>query len=243
MKIIMQELNCGNIVRVECLYHKGTDLYNGYRRIGIENINRENIPQYIRIKKGYFRTFLPLQRNNKCGKCLEEGHTDADCKNDWVCRYCKNSGHKAFNCPKKEADFPVLRVANQQIEKQSEENIRHENKQPNSTETEKKDDTAEKPKPKINDQITNGVTVNLQNRFEKLGNDDEEDENDFETAEQQLAMSTDSESDQPEPESENKQETSSDEIFSEETKIEILNRWKTATPRKKKTELKNRRKC
>jgi hypothetical protein len=34
-----------------------------------------------------------------CTKCLQEGHTFANCANDWVCMVCKKSGHKRIDCP------------------------------------------------------------------------------------------------------------------------------------------------
>ncbi|CAC5370225.1 CNBP [Mytilus coruscus] len=34
----------------------------------------------------------------KCIKCLQTGHTQETCDNDWVCNSCGKSGHKAKKC-------------------------------------------------------------------------------------------------------------------------------------------------
>ena len=39
------------------------------------------------------------KREQKCLKCLEQGHTIATCENDWRCVQCKQPGHKKVDCP------------------------------------------------------------------------------------------------------------------------------------------------
>lgn len=36
--------------------------------------------------------------DSKCGKCMQIGHTFAQCHNDWKCRSCGESGHKSDIC-------------------------------------------------------------------------------------------------------------------------------------------------
>ncbi|KAK3106904.1 hypothetical protein FSP39_002519 [Pinctada imbricata] len=38
--------------------------------------------------------------NQKCTKCLQEGHVSSDCTNNQVCRSRNEEGHIAANCPK-----------------------------------------------------------------------------------------------------------------------------------------------
>lgn len=39
-----------------------------------------------------------VNKNLKCSKCLEVGHTIHTCKNDWKCTQCSTSGHKRGQC-------------------------------------------------------------------------------------------------------------------------------------------------
>ncbi|CAG2187982.1 CNBP [Mytilus edulis] len=41
---------------------------------------------------------VDTRTNIKCNKCLQEGHKSYECPNDWVCRTCGGSGHKASYC-------------------------------------------------------------------------------------------------------------------------------------------------
>ena len=36
--------------------------------------------------------------NHSCGKYLQDGHRTYECLNDWVCKKCKQSGHKSGDC-------------------------------------------------------------------------------------------------------------------------------------------------
>ena len=55
------------------------------------------------IKVGMFRATIyhvgQSPRTQTCGKCLQEGHRFNECDNDWVCRSCKECGHKIADCP------------------------------------------------------------------------------------------------------------------------------------------------
>ncbi|VDI28007.1 Hypothetical predicted protein [Mytilus galloprovincialis] len=41
---------------------------------------------------------VDTRTNITCNKCLQEGHKSYECPNDWVCRTCGGSGHKASYC-------------------------------------------------------------------------------------------------------------------------------------------------
>ena len=38
-------------------------------------------------------------KNDKCSKCLQQGHHVSKCPNEWMCTQCLTSGHKRSDCP------------------------------------------------------------------------------------------------------------------------------------------------
>ena len=66
------------------------------------------MPRYIKI--GKYQALLIYKGQPvinpwaKCNKCLQTGHKQDSCQNDWKCKSCGKSGHKAKDCMEGETD-------------------------------------------------------------------------------------------------------------------------------------------
>ncbi|CAC5380921.1 unnamed protein product [Mytilus coruscus] len=96
-------------------------------RLVISKTLDKPIPRNLPIGKYFGRIFhagQPEFQNNKtgvmeertCHKCLKPGHMLFQCPNDWVCKICKESGHKMIDCQK---HFQDVDKARQQAENDS----------------------------------------------------------------------------------------------------------------------------
>ncbi|KAK3107084.1 hypothetical protein FSP39_006802 [Pinctada imbricata] len=78
-----------------------TNCENGDRIAIVANL-AEPLPVSMEI--GRYRAIIRHKgqpnENQKCTKCLQEGHVSRDCTNNQVCRSCNEEGHIAANCPK-----------------------------------------------------------------------------------------------------------------------------------------------
>lgn len=80
-----------------------TNCLTGDRIIICNGPLAEDIPRSIKIGKYRATVLYRGQPNNngrpkQCSKCLQEGHLNRDCHNDWVCKQCGGSGHKQSEC-------------------------------------------------------------------------------------------------------------------------------------------------
>ncbi|VDI75943.1 Hypothetical predicted protein [Mytilus galloprovincialis] len=65
----------------------------------IHNFNREKTTyQRISYQLSNWRPIIYVNPYAKCNKCLQTGHKQETCDNDWVCNSCGKSGHKAKEC-------------------------------------------------------------------------------------------------------------------------------------------------
>lgn len=111
----LSKYKCGNIRNIHWVYHRGTNIYNGYRTIVIENYQQGSLPAFIKLKGANCKIYLPnTEYVKKCNKCLQTGHTAQQCDNSIVCIACKKTGHTQHQCPEVEQLFPALTRNNQQ---------------------------------------------------------------------------------------------------------------------------------
>ncbi len=83
---------------------KGTSIENGVRFVHITNIEAD-IPTTMQIGRFTLRLFGDQNKNpstqrpqRRCFRCFSLGHLKWECKNEMVCKYCGQSGHKQDEC-------------------------------------------------------------------------------------------------------------------------------------------------
>ncbi|CAC5412810.1 CNBP [Mytilus coruscus] len=79
-----------------------TNCQTGDRLFMVSPVPGIQLPRFISIGK-YKVLFIHKDQivvhpYNKCNKCLQTGHKQETCDNDWVCNSCGKSGHKAKEC-------------------------------------------------------------------------------------------------------------------------------------------------
>jgi hypothetical protein len=63
----------------------------------------KSLPKSVGIGK-YFATIIhkdqidPRKQTFKCNKCLQQGHKQYECSNQWTCRQCNKPGHRETEC-------------------------------------------------------------------------------------------------------------------------------------------------
>ncbi|CAC5364398.1 CNBP [Mytilus coruscus] len=79
-----------------------TNCQTGDRLFMISPVPGIQLPRFISI--GKYKALLihkdqiVVNPYAKCNKCLQTGHKQETCDNDWVCNSCGKSGHKAKEC-------------------------------------------------------------------------------------------------------------------------------------------------
>lgn len=93
-------LKCGIIKEIKTIYHKGTQIQNGYRQIWIEEYTPGRIPPFIHLGGAPCKVYLPTEIEiEKCFRCLLPGHNRNNCPNETACLTCKKYGHRKNECP------------------------------------------------------------------------------------------------------------------------------------------------
>lgn len=96
----MERYKCGVIREIKRIYHKGTNIENGYRQVSVEDYVSGKVPPFIYLGKAPCKVYLPtVGENEKCFKCLLVGHVARDCPNETTCIGCRKTGHRRENCP------------------------------------------------------------------------------------------------------------------------------------------------
>lgn len=54
----LTKYNCGTITDVQLIYHRGTNLHNGYRQVSIENYQPGKIPPFVYLGRAPCKVYL-----------------------------------------------------------------------------------------------------------------------------------------------------------------------------------------
>ena len=107
----LREFGCGNIIKIEKVFHRGSRLYNGYRKVYIDSYKEGRLPQFIKIGNVISKIFLPERETEQtCSHCLKKGHIARQCKNAITCWSCFQQGHKKKECRIFMSAFPFLNI-------------------------------------------------------------------------------------------------------------------------------------
>jgi hypothetical protein len=98
-----------------------TNCHTGDRIFICDNPGK-SLPRSVRIGK-YFATIIhrgqidPRKQTLKCNKCLQQGHKQYECPNQWTCRQCNKPGHRESEC------HEDLNETSQQEEKEENQSV------------------------------------------------------------------------------------------------------------------------
>ena len=73
----LQKFGPGTVKHVQRVYHKGTNILNGYRTVTIEDYVPQKLPQFVRFEGANCKIFFPADEFaaiKTCRKCLTRGH-------------------------------------------------------------------------------------------------------------------------------------------------------------------------
>lgn len=118
----IEQYKAGNIVGIRKMYHRGTNLHNGFRSIAIIEYKPGMLPTFIRIDGASCKVFEPKTKREStaektCHKCHLPGHLAAACQTI-ICNHCRENGHIRSDCVKLKEQFPAIESARKTEEKQ-----------------------------------------------------------------------------------------------------------------------------